>query len=223
MTDYVLVHGAWGGGWTLAGLAADLEAHGHRVLVAALTGLGDRAAELSPAVDLSRHIADVIKQIGAAGFDRFVLAGHSYGGMVITGVATHLGSRIDALAYIDAFLPGDGQSLWDLTGEQDHQFYIDGQRDTPGLVGPLPGVTGVGVGRHPLLTLIEPVRFTGEEAKVGRRIYVFAESWQPTPFAGFHATVAADPAWEVHRADATHNVMGDQPEQLLALMLAQAR
>ena len=122
-----------------------------------------------------------------------------------------------------AFLPGDDQSLWDITGEYEHRHYINAQRDTPGLVAPLPGVTGVGVGRHPLLTLIEPVRFTGEEAKVGRRIYVFAESWQPTPFAGFHAKVAADPAWEVHRADASHNVMGDQPEQLLALMLAQAR
>lgn len=219
MTDYVLVHGAWGGGYAYDRLAGELRDAGHRVVVAALTGLGSRADELSPAIDLSRHIADVVEQIEAAGFDRFVLAGHSYGGMVVTGVAATLGARIDALVYIDAFLPGDGQSLWDITGEFEHKHYINAQRDTPGLVAPLPGVTGVGVGRHPLLTLIEPVRFTGEEAKVGRRVYVFAESWQPTPFAGFHAAVAADPAWEVHRADATHNVMGDQPEQLLALML----
>jgi pimeloyl-ACP methyl ester carboxylesterase len=222
VTDYVLVHGAWGGGHVYNRLAGELRDAGHRVVIAALTGLGSRADELSPAIELSRHIADVIEQIEAAGFDRFVLAGHSYGGMVVTGVAAKLGARIDALVYIDAFLPADGQSLWDITGEYEHRHYINAQRDTPGLVAPLPGVTGVGVGRHPLLTLIEPVRFTGEEAKVGRRIYVFAESWKPTPFAGFHAAVAADPAWEVHRADATHNVMGDQPEQLLALMLAQA-
>lgn len=222
MTDYVLVHGAWGGGRAYDGLAAELRAAGHRVVVAALTGLGSRADELSPAIDLSRHVADVIEQIDAAGFDRFVLAGHSYGGMVVTGVATRLGARIDALVYIDAFLPADGQSLWDITGDFEHRHYIDAQRDTPGLVGPLPGVTGVGVGRHPLLTLIEPVRFTGEEAKVRHRVYIFAESWQPTPFAGFHATVATDPAWEVHRADASHNVMADQPGQLLAILLAQA-
>jgi len=221
MTDYVLVHGAWSGGNAWSRLAGELRDAGHRVVVAALTGLGSRADELSPAIDLSRHIADVVEQVEAAGFDRFVLAGHSYGGMVVTGVAAKLGARIDALVYIDAFLPADGQSLWDITGEYEHSHYINAQRNTPGLVGPLPGVTGVGVGRHPLLTLIEPVRFTGEEAKVRHRIYVFAESWQPTPFAAFHATVAADPAWEVHRADASHNVMGDQPEQLLALMLAQ--
>jgi pimeloyl-ACP methyl ester carboxylesterase len=222
MTDYVLVHGAWGGGHVYDQLAGELRDAGHRVVVAALTGLGLRADELSPAIDLSRHIADVVEQIGAAGFGRFVLAGHSYGGMVVTGVAAKLGARIDALVYIDAFLPADGQSLWDITGEYEHRHYIDAQRDTPGLVAPLPGVTGVGVGHQPLLTLIEPVRFTGEEAKVGRRLYVFAESWQPTPFAGFHAAVAADPAWEAHRADASHNVMGDQPEQLLALMLSLA-
>jgi pimeloyl-ACP methyl ester carboxylesterase len=222
MTDYVLVHGAWGSVRVYDRLAAELSAAGHRVVVAALTGLGTRAAELSPAIDLSRHVADVVEQIEEAGFDRFVLAGHSYGGMVITGVATRLGARIDSLVYIDAFLPGDGQSLWDITGEFEHRHYIDAQRDTPGLVGPLPGVTGVDTGRHPLLTLIQPIRFTGEEAKIARRVYVFAERWEQTPFTRFLAAVAADPEWEVHRADATHNVMYDQPEQLLALMLAQA-
>lgn len=222
MTDYVLVHGAWSSGRAYDRLARDLRAAGHRVVVATLTGLGSRAAELTPAIDLTRHVSDVVEQVAAAGFDRFVLAGHSYGGMVVTGVATRLGGRIAALVYIDAFLPGDGQSLWDITGDFEHRHYIDGQRDTPGLVAPLPGVTGVGVGRHPLLTLIEPVRFTGEEAKVARRIYVFATGWRPTPFAGFHAAVSADAAWEVHQADASHDVMRDQPEQLLGLMLTLA-
>lgn len=222
MTDYVLVHGAWGSVRIYDRLAGELRASGHRVVVAALTGLGTRAAELSPAIDLSRHVADVVEQIEEAGFDRFVLAGHSYGGMVVTGVATQLGARIDTLVYIDAFLPGDGQSLWDITGDFEHHHYIDAQRDAPGLVAPLPGVSGVDVGRHPLLTLIQPVHFTGEEAKVGRRVYVFAEGWAQTPFTRFHTAVSADPAWDVHRADSTHNVMHDQPEQLLALLLAQA-
>ena len=111
MTDYVLVHGAWGGGWAYDRLARELTTHGHRVLVAQLTGLGTRAAELNPAITLTTHIDDVTAQIADAGFDRFVLCGHSWGGMVITGVATRLGGRIDAICYIDAFLPADGQSL----------------------------------------------------------------------------------------------------------------
>lgn len=220
MTDYVLVHGAWGGGWAFDRLAAELRAEGRRVLVAALTGLGVRAAELSPAIDLSRHVTDVIEQVEAAGFERFVLAGHSYGGMVVTGVATRLGARIDALVYIDAFLPGDGQSLWDVVGDWERRHYVDGQRDAPGLVAPLPGLENAPrLGRHPLLTLLEPVCYTGEEAKVGRRVYIFAESWSPTPFTRFHDAVAADPAWSVHRADSGHDVMADQPVQLLAIML----
>ena len=68
MTDYVLVHGAWGGGWAYDRLSADLRAHGHRVVVAALTGLGTRANELHPAIDLSTHIGDVCAQVEAAGF-----------------------------------------------------------------------------------------------------------------------------------------------------------
>jgi len=220
MTDYVLVHGAWGGGWSFDRTTADLRAAGHRVLVAELTGLGRRADKLNPAIDLSRHVADVCAQIAESGFERFVLAGHSYGGMVVTGVATRLGAAIDAMVYIDAFLPGDGQSLWDVTGEWEHTQYIDGQKDAPGLVRPLPGLERVPrLGRHPLLTLLEPVRFTGEEAKVQRRAYIFATGWKPTPFTRFAEAVRADPAWDYHEAAASHDVMGDQPQQLLEILL----
>lgn len=220
MSNYVLVHGAWGGGWTYDRTAADLRAAGHRVLVAELTGLGTRADELNPAIDLSCHIADVCRQIDGAGFERFVLAGHSYGGMVITGVATQMGAAIDAMVYIDAFLPADGQSLWDITGEWEHAHYIDGQKDEPGLVRPLPGMEQVpGTGRHPLLTLLEPVHFTGEEAKPPRRSYIYATGWSPTPFARFAEAVKADPAWEYHETAASHFVMGDQPVQLLEILL----
>lgn len=219
MTDYVLVHGAWGGGWTMARLEADLLAAGHRVVVAALKGLGTRRSELSGGITLSDHIADVVGQIEEAGFDRFVLAGHSYGGMVITGVATRLGGRIDALVYLDAFLPGDGQSLWDITGDFEHRHYIDTQKFTPGLVAPIMGEISEHIGRHPLLTLLEAVRFTGEEAKVRRHVYVFAKSWEPTPFRRFATAVKGEPGWEYHEADSGHDVMGGQPRQVLDILL----
>jgi pimeloyl-ACP methyl ester carboxylesterase len=109
-----------------------------------------------------------------------VLVGHSYGGMVITGTATRLGGRIDTMAYLDAFLPEDGQSLWDITSEYEHRHYIDTQKFTPGLVAPIIGERGAS-SRHPLLTMLEGVRFTGEEAKIARRIYVLATGWKPSP------------------------------------------
>lgn len=223
MTDYVLVHGAWGGGQHYDGLAGELRAAGHRVVVAALTGLGARHGELHPGITLTDHVNDVCDQVAAAGFDRFVLAGHSYGGMVITGVATRLGARIDAIIYIDAFLPGDGQSLWDTTGDYEHAFYIESQKWTPGLVAPIGSVDFTPVpgqvGRHPLLTLLEGVRYTGEEAKIPRRVYIFATGWQPTPFKRFSDHVQAEGGWDHHDSEASHFVMADQPEQLLSIML----
>jgi pimeloyl-ACP methyl ester carboxylesterase len=219
MTDYVLVHGAWVGSWSYEQLAADLRTAGHRVVVAELIGLGTRQAEFHPGITLTTHIDDVTSQIDAAGFDRFVLAGHSYGGMIVTGVATRLGARIDALVYIDAFLPQDGQSLWDLTGDFEHNHYISSQKHTPGAVAPLPGLEAPILSPHPLLTLLEAVRFTGEEAKVGHRVYIFATAWEPTPFRQFVARVTTEPGWEYHEVTASHFVQGDQPEQLLAIML----
>lgn len=223
MADYVLVHGAWGGGRYYERLAGELRAAGHRVLVAALIGLGVRSNELHPGITLTDHVNDVSEQIAKAGFGRFILAGHSYGGMVITALATRLGARIDAIAYIDAFLPGDGESLWDVTGPFEHDWYIGSQKFTPGLVAPIGSVDFEPVpgerGRHPLLTLTEAVRFTGEEAKIPRRIYIFANDWQPTPFTRFRDQTLGDPAWECHECKASHFVMADQPEQLLEIML----
>ncbi|MEL0209307.1 MAG: alpha/beta hydrolase [Novosphingobium sp.] len=219
MTDFVLVHGAWGGSFAWDRLKADLAAAGHRVLTAELTGLGRRKAEFHPGITLTTHIDDVCDQIARAGFDRFVLVGHSWGGMVITGVATRLGARIDAIVYVDAFLPQDGQSLWDLTGQWEHDHYIGSQKHKPGAVSPLPGLESPVLSDHPLLTLVEAVRFTGEEAKIPRRIYIFANGWSPSPFGKFAEAVQDDPAWEYHEAEASHNVMGDQPEQLLRIVL----
>jgi pimeloyl-ACP methyl ester carboxylesterase len=219
LADFVLVHGAWGGGWAYARLARELGERGHRVVVAQLKGLGTRRDELHGGITLSDHIGDVAAQIETAGFERFVLCGHSWGGMVITGLAARLGERIDALVYIDAFVPGDGQSLWDITGEFEHRHYIDSQRHTPGLVAPIIGELSERLTRQPLLTLLEAVRFTGEEARVPRRVYVFATAWEPTPFRRFFEQVSGDPKWQVHQAKSGHDVMADQPEQLLSIVL----
>lgn len=223
MANYVLVHGAWGGSWSWQALAEKLWEAGHRVVNIDLRGLGKRKGELHPGITLTDHIDDVCAQVKDAGFERFILAGHSYGGMVITGVATRLGARISAIAYVDAFLPKDGESLWDITGDFEHRHYIDTQKHTPGLVAPIMGAENDRVGKHPLLTLLEAVKFTGAEKKIPKRVYVFAKSWEPTPFRRFYNEVKADAAWEVHQADSGHDVMGDQPEETLRILLGLAR
>ena len=226
MANYVLVHGAWGGGQTYGQIPDRLRAGGHQVQVAALRGLGTRQDELHPGITLTDHIDDVCQQVEQAGFERFILVGHSYGGMVVTGVATRLGARIDAIAYIDAFLPGHGESLWDITGEFEHAWYIDSQKDTPGLVAPIGALDFTPVpgqvGRHPLLTLLEAVRYTGEEAKISSRTYIFATDWEPTPFRRFSEAVQAEGGWSHHESKASHFVMTDQPEQTAEILLGLA-
>lgn len=225
MADYVLVHGAWGGNQSYAQTVRDLEAAGHRALACTLRGLGSRQGELHPGITLSDHIDDVCAQVEEAGFDRFILAGHSYGGMVITGVAARLGARIDAIAYIDAFLPGDGESLWDITGEYEHNWYIDTQKHKPGYVDPIGAtdfqvVPGV-VGYHPLLTLLEAVRLTGAEAAIPRKAYIFATGYQPTPFPRFAEKARID-GWDYHETDCDHFVMQNRPELTAQVLLGLA-
>ena len=220
MANFVLVHGAWGGGYQYNNLSDRLTAAGHKVLIAQLTGLGARTHLANARIDLACHIQDVVAQIEDARLKEFILVGHSYGGMVITGVMAQLGRCISHIVYLDALLPDDGQSLWDLTGDWEHNHYINGQRDTPGLTAPLPGIgNNRDLSAHPLLTLVQPVKYTGKEKEVTRRTYIFAAGWNPTPFRQFHDKVKNDPAWNSHEIDCGHVVMADKPEELLAILL----
>ena len=114
MATFVLVHGAWHGGWCWSRVAARLRAGGHTVWTPTLTGVGERVHLAHAGIDLETHIADVLSVIGAEELDGIVLCGHSYGGMVITGVADRATERVRSLVYLDAFVPEDGQSLLSL-------------------------------------------------------------------------------------------------------------
>ncbi|MGZ0244868.1 MAG: alpha/beta fold hydrolase, partial [Alphaproteobacteria bacterium] len=110
MASFVLVHGAWHGGWCWRDVRRVLEEHGHTVFTPTLTGLGERSHLLSPDIDLETHIADVINLLVWEELNDVILVGHSYGGMVITGVADQAKDRLRHIVYLDAFLPADGES-----------------------------------------------------------------------------------------------------------------
>lgn len=109
--DIVLIPGAWHGAWCWDEVAALLEAQGYRVHAFTLPGLAERADELTADIGLQNHIDDAIAQITDAGIGEFVLVGHSYGGMVITGIADALKDKIAHIVYLDAALPKDGESM----------------------------------------------------------------------------------------------------------------
>lgn len=113
MAVFVLVHGGGHGGWCYSRVASRLRAAGHEVHAPSLTGLADRKHLLSADVDLDTHITDVVNLLEYEGLTDIVLVGHSYGGMVITGVADRATARIGHLVFLDAAHPSNGQSLAD--------------------------------------------------------------------------------------------------------------
>lgn len=113
---YVLVHGGGHGGWCYQRLARIMRSHGQEVYAPTLTGLGERVHLLSPAVDLDLHIEDIVQVLKYEDLRNVILVGHSYGGMVITGVADRAADRIGHLVFLDAATPHNGQSLLDVAG-----------------------------------------------------------------------------------------------------------
>ena len=117
MSTFVLVHGAWQGASTWDLIVPKLQTAGHRVFTPVLTGLGEDSHRLSPAVNLDSHIEDVAGVLERGNLHAVTLVGHSYAGMVITGVAERESGRLSRLIYVDAFVPDDGESALDLLPE----------------------------------------------------------------------------------------------------------
>ena len=114
MATFVLIHGSWEGGWIWHRTVPHLRAAGHEVFTPSLTGLGERSHLMNPSIDLDTHIADILGVLKWERLENITLVGHSYAGMVATGVADRAHERLGSLIYLDAFMPKDGQAVLDL-------------------------------------------------------------------------------------------------------------
>jgi pimeloyl-ACP methyl ester carboxylesterase len=235
MATFVLVHGAWSGGWCYGKVASLLRARGHTVFAPTLTGQGERSHLLSAGVNLTTHIDDVIgvfdnEEIGAA-----VLAGHSYGGMVVTGVADRIASRVAALVYLDAFLPESGQSLFDINIPANTQRFVANAGDCGGIAVPAPSAAYFNVNAadaarvdrlatpFPLAAMAERLTLTGAHKSVRRHVYVHGTVLpRESPFRPFYERVRNDPAWTAHALACGHHVMLDMPEKTADILEAAA-
>src|SRR5690349_13267039 len=130
MSTFVLVHGAWQGASTWDLIIPQLQRSGHEVIAPVLTGLGTDSHRLSPTVNLDSHIEDVVDILKRKNLREVTLVGHSYAGMVITGVAERERGRLKRLIYADAFVPGKGQSALDLLPENIQVAFRDQARTT---------------------------------------------------------------------------------------------
>lgn len=232
MTTFVLVHGAWSGGWCYHKVAALLRAQGHTVFTPTLTGQGERAHLLAGSVNLSTHIADILNVFHYEGLSDVILAGHSYGGMVITGVADRIPEKIAALVYLDAFLPEDGQSLFDINIPANTQRFIAGAGNLGGLAVPAPpavayfNVNPADAPRvdalatpFPIGAFAERLKLTGGHKTVRKHVYVHGTVLpRESPFKPFYERAKADPAWSAHALACGHHVMLDMPERTAEIL-----
>ena len=234
MATFVLVHGAWHGGWCYARVARLLRAAGHDIYTPTHTGVGERSHLADYHVTLSTHIRDVANVLEYENLSDVIMCGHSYGGMVITGVAAAIGERIRTLVDLDAFLPEDGQSLFDLIEPQMVNQFLNQVRSGRGLLPPIPAaafnvnakdVAWVDRTCHPqsLLTFTEGVRFSGKEAAVRNRTYVLATGYDMHVFDRFYQRVKNDPTWKSYAVPCGHDVMLDRPEELAKILLDEVR
>jgi pimeloyl-ACP methyl ester carboxylesterase len=227
MATYLICHGAWGGGWSWKKVRPLLRAAGHDVFTPTYTGLGERAHLAHPMVDLNTHIQDVLGTIECEDLRDFVLVGHSYGGMVVTGVAGQVPDRVRHLVYLDAFVPADGQSLDDLTGGNKQAEPVEGWLIPPMPSAPDTAPDDLAYGalrrRHqPALCFSQKLTLAQTEPSFPRTYIHCTKKSGFDAFQQFAGRFRADPAWRFHAMDASHSPNITAPDELAALLLAMA-
>jgi pimeloyl-ACP methyl ester carboxylesterase len=233
MATYLLVHGAWHGGWCWRRVADILRAKGHTVFTPTLTGLGDRAHLASPGIDLECHINDVLGVLDMEELDDVILCGHSYGGQVITPVLDRRVESFRAAIWLDAFVPQDGQSLMDAwTPERAQHMREEVARTgdgwkvlpmTPEYFGVMDDDDADWITRRcvpqPLKTFSQAAHLTGAWETVATKMYLLAELHPNSNFDRFASPLSLREDWDVRTIASGHDVMIDTPTLLAEIFL----
>jgi pimeloyl-ACP methyl ester carboxylesterase len=230
MATFLICHGAWSAGWAWKKVRPLLRAAGHEVFTPTYTGLGERAHQASRSVTLDTHIADILGVIGCEDLRDIVLVGHSYGGMVATGVADRAPDCIAKLVYLDAFVPGHGQSLFDLLPQEERERR---QRDAAAggdgwLLPPNPpppdtsheDVAWITPRRRwqPIGCFAQPLLLKNPNAWPPRS-YIYCTRLPPgDPFGQFARRFRSDPPWRFYEIDASHSPNVTAPDTLVRLL-----
>ena len=230
MTAFVLVHGAWGGAHGWRHVRRLLVAAGHDATAPSLTGVGERVHLVSPHVGLSTHVTDVVHHVLYEDLTDVVLVGFSYGGMVVSGALDSIGDRVRALVFVDAFVPGDGESVYGLLGvpatrrRLGDAWLVDG----PARVYDDPAEEAFAVPRRtpqPVACFTEPVRLSRPvDEWPFPRTYVRATVPEPgvpanPAFDAAAARARASSAWRYREIATTHMVPQNRPRELVELLV----
>ncbi|HEX2651970.1 MAG TPA: alpha/beta hydrolase [Burkholderiales bacterium] len=235
MATFVVAHGAWSAGWAWKKMRPLMRARGHEIFTPTYTGVGERAHLAHKDLDLEAHIADVIGVLEAEDLKNVILLGHSYGGMVATGVADRAARRIAQLVYLDAFAPRDGQSLLDLQTEEARQRVYDGaKKEGEGWrIPPNPAppdttpqdLAWVNAHRRPqpLKTFEQKIRLTGAVERLPRTYIYCTKSRPGDVFRQFRDRASKEKGWTCIDLDASHSPNVTAPEALAEVLDSIAR
>ncbi|MFC7538856.1 alpha/beta fold hydrolase [Siccirubricoccus deserti] len=231
---YVLLHGAWHGGWCWREVAAGLRALGHQVTTPTQTGLGERRHLLSAEITLETFVTDVVEHIEAEELEDVILVGHSFGGIGITGAADRIPARLRHLVYLDAMVLEDGQSPWsrmppEIVAERRRRLEASGNT----IAGPNPEVSAFGVSEdHPLAPWVRrrltPTRSTPTRPRCGSSTRSATGCPAPTspapPLvsgAGLGAGLGEGrPGWTWQEIATGHDAMVTAPAELTRMLAA---
>ena len=213
MAVFVVAHGAWSSGWAWQKVRPLMRQRGHEFWTPSYTGLGERSHLANPEIDLELHIQDVVNVLEYEDLDDVVLVGHSYGGMVATGVADRAAPRLQQLVYLDAFVPRDGQSLHDLVPpehvahQRDHA--IDGWKVQPTPVPPDTSADDkvwIEARRmpQPIKTLTQKLNLKNGETKLPRS-YIYCTKKAPGDVFVQFAERAKKEGWPYFELAASHS------------------
>jgi pimeloyl-ACP methyl ester carboxylesterase len=228
MATFVLVHGAWHGGWCWRFVRPLLQKAGHEVYAPSLTGLGERRHLARPEVDLDTHIDDVVAILEMEDLRDVVLVGHSYGGMVVTGAADRAHARIGRLVYLDAFVPENGKCTLDyVVPERAARMREEGEK--AGSVTPPPlSLWGLTKPEHidfvrprevrqPYRTMAQPISLSGNLRKIPRT-FIYCSLPATGSFDQFAAKYRNDPSWKFFELATGHDAMILMPERVAAIL-----
>lgn len=231
MTTFVLVHGTGAGGWCWQGVARALRAAGHEVYAPTLTGVGDRSHLAGCDVNLATHITDIASLLFYEDITDAVLVGHSYAGMVITGVASVVPERLGLLVYLDAYVPEEAQSEADLwTPEIRAMIEVDGGAGGGARPPPPPSLMGIDdpvladwyrarVTPHPFACFTQPVPPGNPRGDALPRAYISCTAGSfPTLFGRF-AEKARRSGWEVRTIATGHEAELIAPLEVADLLI----
>jgi pimeloyl-ACP methyl ester carboxylesterase len=232
MATFVLVHGAWHGGWCWRRVARLLVRDGHEVFAPTLTGLCERSHLRRPDTGLDSHILDVVNEMKWQELKDVVLVGHSYGGMVISGVAELAERSIAALIFLDAFVPENGQALIDLSPPAVRDALLAAQRDGASTMPPRSAAifnvndrdrawVDAQCTPQPIQCMLGKVRLSGARERIARKVYIRASAYPSVPFDAALAKARAA-GWRSYEVACGHDVMVDAPERLAEILRSEA-